>query len=461
MSSSPEQEISAKLAQWLVVAVQLTETAVRMKAQRVEKAAASRVQQAGALRAAQAAQHQADRLRWARAADKQSVDTAPLQDIAAAWSNASAWADTDISAAKAADRFEARLRADDPVTMGRYHRYRSRGAGRVPAMWQTFQDAKTATAAAEARTVFVGEAGPIGGVDAFAAEDADLANNEADKAAPTVAEAVPDSVVAAKSVVVTEADADIPRAEDDEWVPPWAETDRPLEVSADDALHASAARPDPDPDQPRRFEWLRDVEPIIYEDLLAKGSLDSTEGRSTKPANLDQTTKVLQSMEPAERRARRVRAALDDIDRSAPVVARSVWKHYETAITGGKTAQFEDAVIAYVDATNGRGTAQDRRQAVRWHDTAVREARGDAQFVNNLTGTAKFTVDHPPALEWVSRLRVYSNATAPDEVSVDRSAAHIASDSFPIPFDHVTPALSARPATGTAVTPAKKQVLSR
>ena len=51
MAEAPEQEASARVAQTLAVAVQVAEVAIRLRAQRTERAAAGQAQQAGASRA--------------------------------------------------------------------------------------------------------------------------------------------------------------------------------------------------------------------------------------------------------------------------------------------------------------------------------------------------------------------------------------------------------------------------
>src|SRR5664279_4638816 len=50
MAEAPEQEASARVAQTLAVAVQVAEVAIRLRAQRTERAAAGQAQQAGAVR---------------------------------------------------------------------------------------------------------------------------------------------------------------------------------------------------------------------------------------------------------------------------------------------------------------------------------------------------------------------------------------------------------------------------
>src|SRR5664280_436339 len=131
MAEAPEQEASARVAQTLAVAVQVAEVAIRLRAQRTERAAAGQAQQAGAARADRLARHAAARVQWSRALDP-------------GWLAAAA-------------RVEARMAQTAPTAMDRFHRLRAAGSTRVEAMRAVLADV-AAEASSRAR-VFVAEPG--------------------------------------------------------------------------------------------------------------------------------------------------------------------------------------------------------------------------------------------------------------------------------------------------------------
>ena len=92
MAEAPEQEASARVAQTLAVAVQVAEVAIRLRAQRTERAAAGQAQQAGAARADRLARHAAARVQWSRALDPGWLAGAELAELGRAWGAAASWA---------------------------------------------------------------------------------------------------------------------------------------------------------------------------------------------------------------------------------------------------------------------------------------------------------------------------------------------------------------------------------
>src|SRR5450759_5400451 len=157
MAEAPEQEASARVAQTLAVAVQVAEVAIRLQAQRTERAAAGQAQQAGAARADRLARHAAARVQWSRALDPGWVAGAELPELGRAWGAAAGWADTDPTAEVAAARVEARMAQTAPTAMDRFHRLRAAGSTRVEAMRAVLADV-AAEASSRAR-VFVAEPG--------------------------------------------------------------------------------------------------------------------------------------------------------------------------------------------------------------------------------------------------------------------------------------------------------------
>src|SRR5450759_3586776 len=121
MAEAPEQEASARVAQTLAVAVQVAEVAIRLRAQRTERAAAGQAQQAGAARADRLARHAAARVQWSRALDPGWLAGA---ELGRAWGAAAGWADTDPTAEVAAARVEARMEQTGPTAMDRFPRLR-------------------------------------------------------------------------------------------------------------------------------------------------------------------------------------------------------------------------------------------------------------------------------------------------------------------------------------------------
>src|SRR5664279_3023947 len=85
MAEAPEQEASARVAQTLAVAVQVAEVAIRLRAQRTERAAAGQAQQAGAVRTDRLARHAAARVQWSRALDPGWLAGAELAELGRAW----------------------------------------------------------------------------------------------------------------------------------------------------------------------------------------------------------------------------------------------------------------------------------------------------------------------------------------------------------------------------------------
>jgi len=157
MAEAPEQEASARVAQTLAVAVQVAEVAIRLRAQRTERAAAGQAQQAGAARADRLARHAAARVQWSRALDPGWLAGAELAELGRAWGAAAGWADTDPTAEVAAARVEARMAQTAPTAMDRFHQLRAAGSTRVEAMRAVLADV-AAEASSRAR-VFVAEPG--------------------------------------------------------------------------------------------------------------------------------------------------------------------------------------------------------------------------------------------------------------------------------------------------------------
>jgi hypothetical protein len=157
MAEAPEQEASARVAQTLAVAVQVAEVAIRLRAQRTERAAAGQAQQAGAVRTDRLARHAAARVQWSRALDPDWLAGAELAELGRAWGAAAGWADTDPTAEVAAARVEARMAQTAPTAMDRFHQLRAAGSTRVEAMRAVLADV-AAEASSRAR-VFVAEPG--------------------------------------------------------------------------------------------------------------------------------------------------------------------------------------------------------------------------------------------------------------------------------------------------------------
>ena len=136
VQQAPEAEASAKVAQYLAVAVQVAEAVLRLRAQGAGARAADGGQAAGAARAERTAQHAADGVVWSRVLDPHWIGAADLVEAGRAWGAAAGWADTDPTAR----RVEARLAEQAPSAMRRFDDLRAGGADRVAAMRAVLAD---------------------------------------------------------------------------------------------------------------------------------------------------------------------------------------------------------------------------------------------------------------------------------------------------------------------------------
>lgn len=134
MEDNPEREASAKVAQYLAVAVQVAEAVIRLRQVSTDQQAATHQQAAAAARAERTAQHTADRVVWSPALHRDWTATAGLTDLGRAWGAAAGWSDTDPTAETAATRVEQRLADLAPNAMTRFDELRAEGADRVAAM---------------------------------------------------------------------------------------------------------------------------------------------------------------------------------------------------------------------------------------------------------------------------------------------------------------------------------------
>jgi hypothetical protein len=167
MDEEPESHASARIAQYMAVAVQVAEATVRLRQQRADQRAQADSQAAAAARAEVQAQRAADRMVWGQALNRSWVRSADLADLGRAWGSASGWAEVDPLANTAATRVETRLAQMAPVSMSRYDALRSQeGLTREAAMRAVLADlaAESMYRAAERRVWAADAAADVGGL---------------------------------------------------------------------------------------------------------------------------------------------------------------------------------------------------------------------------------------------------------------------------------------------------------
>jgi hypothetical protein len=188
MDETPDTEASAKLAQYLVVAIQVAESVLRLRQLTADRQATAARQAAAAARAQHTATSAAATVTAAAAqngppqtGDRPTAGAARdgagrliaepiailpavrgewtreagLSDLGRAWGAAAGWADIDPAAAAAADAVEAWLAELAPDAMARYDQLRQNGADRIHAMRAVLHDvvaeSRSTPAAADAQ----------------------------------------------------------------------------------------------------------------------------------------------------------------------------------------------------------------------------------------------------------------------------------------------------------------------